>query len=113
MNIIKENLHRLHLIILDSTLQDNTGPEILEEIIKMKNPLKAAGVILTPPHRRVTTGSLLPKSEIRNIPILSLSGESIKRQKELYQGMKVAMFLQKPVSKQKLLEAIATVLNNQ
>ena len=43
-------------------------------------------------------------------PIISISGNEIGVQKEIYNNFKITHFLQKPVSKQKLLDTFDLIL---
>ena len=107
---IEDNFEVFDLIILENKVRDAGGREILEGIRKSENIKYREESI------KNLDGSELPSHIPPNnynlgmIPVLNLSEEPVYKQKEIYEGMNVSQFIQKPVSKLKLLEVVLFIL---
>ena len=53
----------------------------------------------------------LEKNQLKEIPILSLSGNSIEAQKYDYRNINIQGFLRKPITSKELIEATMRFLN--
>ena len=71
-------------------MHETTGVETLDGIIAVyKKSFEAEG-----------------EEKISCPPIISISGDSIEKQKEIYKNYNISDYLQKPISKQFLIESI-------
>ena len=79
-------------ITIDGDLGDGSGVETVAEIVKIFEGEKGG------------------QREGELIPIISISGDEITHQKEIYCNYNIAEFLQKPISREKLIETVISVI---
>ncbi len=83
---ISKNFGKYHAIILDNQLPDGTGLDFM---------VHYAGVVTD--------------HGIKQLPVISMSGNSAQDQERLYRGYSMHSFLEKPVSKAQLLNVLRTI----
>jgi len=84
---LEQNLEKYDLILLDSHMPDGTGRDFMER------------------YMQIIKGMPKPKK----IPVLSISGNTIHTQEELYEGYEIYAFLVKPLSKKALIDIIESI----
>ncbi len=81
-----ETIHDLDVIFLDSQLPDGTGVDFMSYYTQM-----------------------VQKKETRRVPVVSMSGNPVPDQENVYSGFDIYTFIEKPISKAILLGIIKSV----
>ena len=103
---MKENgFNYYDAITLDSQLGDGTGLETVIEINREYENIKEEGK-----REEAKESSERQRNNNKISPIISISGDDLDTQKEIYKDIKISRFIQKPISKQLLLDTIISVI---